>query len=101
MMNLLLTVFLANTQVVTLDQAVQIAAKNQPQLLAAHANTDVAFARAGGARAPLLPQVNGTATYTRSTSNQTPGLAAITGLGGGAGTNGPTESWNTLNQWKF
>lgn len=101
MMNLLITVFLANTQVVTLDQAVQIAAKNQPQLLAAHANTDVAYARAGEARAPLLPQVGGTATYTRSTSNQTPGAAAVAGFGGGAGAASANESWNTLNQWKF
>jgi outer membrane protein len=100
MMNLALTFFLGTTQVLTLDQAVQVAARNQPQLLQAHANTDVAYARAGEARAPLMPQVNGTASYTRSTSNQTPGAAAVAGFGGGGGA-APSESWNTLNQWKF
>ncbi len=101
MMNLAITVFLATTQVLTLDQAVQTAAKNQPQLLAAHANTDVAYARAGEARAPLLPQVSGSATYTRSTANQQPGAAAVAGFGGGTGSTASLDSWNTLNHWNF
>ena len=101
MMNLALTIFLATTQVVTLDQAVQTAAKNQPQLLAAHANTDVAYARAGEARAPLLPQVTGSATYTRSTANQQPGAAAAAGFGGGTSSAAALDTWNTLNHWNF
>ncbi|HEX4462409.1 MAG TPA: TolC family protein [Polyangia bacterium] len=100
-MNLALTVFLATTQVITLDQAVQTAAKNQPQLLAAHANTDVAYARAGEARAPLLPQVSGTATYQRATANQQPGAAAVAGFGGGTGSAASLDTWNTLNHWNF
>jgi outer membrane protein len=101
MMNLALTMFLATTQVVTLDQAVQTAARNQPQLLQAHANTDVAYARAGEARAPLLPQVGGTASYQRSTANATPGAAAAAGFGGGTSSAASTESWNTFNHWNF
>jgi outer membrane protein len=68
-MNLALTVFLAGTRVLSLADALQTAQKDQPTVHQAHANTEAAKARVGEARAPLLPQVSGTATYTRSTNN--------------------------------
>jgi outer membrane protein len=68
-MNLALAVVLANTQVLTLGDALQAAQKMQPTVHQAHANTDAARARVGEARAPLLPQISGTATYTRATNN--------------------------------
>ena len=53
----------------------------QPQLLAARANTDVAEGQAEQARSSLLPQVIGTASYTRETGNFAlrPGVAPVTG----------------------
>jgi outer membrane protein len=59
----------APTKVLTLGEALSIAARSQPNLRQAKDATDVAKARADEARAPLLPQVNGTATYQRTTSN--------------------------------
>jgi outer membrane protein len=58
----------------------------QPLLLAAKANTSVAAALAEQARAPLLPQVIGSAAYTRETGNFAPrpgsGLPPGTPVGG-------------------
>jgi outer membrane protein len=56
-------------RVVTLAEAVETARQNQPQLAIARANTSAAEARATGARAPLLPQVAGFASYSRMTHN--------------------------------
>lgn len=56
----------------TLDDAVQTALQHQPQLRQARAGTDAAWARADEARAPLLPQVVGTALYERTTANFAP-----------------------------
>jgi outer membrane protein len=56
----------------TLDEALRIARENQPQLRQARAGTEAAQARADQVRAPLLPQVNGTASYQRSTANPVP-----------------------------
>jgi outer membrane protein len=55
-------------RVLTLAQVQQLAMR-QPQMLVARAQTDVAVAQADQARAPLLPQVTGTAQYTRETGN--------------------------------
>ena len=68
-MNLALTVFLAGTRVLSLAEALQTAQKDQPTVHQAHANTEAAKARVGEARAPLLPQISGTAQYTRGTNN--------------------------------
>jgi outer membrane protein len=68
-MNIALVVFLAGTKVLSLGDALQMAQKDQPTVHQAHANTDAAKARIGEARAPLLPQIGGTATYTRGTNN--------------------------------
>lgn len=51
---------------VTLDQALQLARANHPQLQAARAQTEASAARILEARAPLLPQVTGSASYLRS-----------------------------------
>ncbi|HEY2747972.1 MAG TPA: TolC family protein [Polyangia bacterium] len=64
-----IAVFLAAAKILTLADALQTAQKDQPTVHQAHANTDVAKARIGEARAPLLPQISGSASYTRGTNN--------------------------------
>jgi outer membrane protein len=86
----------AIAQVLTLDQAVQTAERNQPQLRQARAQTSAARARADEARAPLLPQLAGTGNYTRTTSNFAPRPGLLPkGLSGGS------SSWNTYNYFNF
>jgi outer membrane protein len=68
----------------SLDAALTIARRNQPDLRAAHANTQAAEARVDQARAPLLPQVNATASYSRATSNFAPALTTTNGANNGA-----------------
>jgi outer membrane protein len=48
-----------------LDEAVQTALRNQPQILQATANVNAAVGRREQARAALLPQLNGTASASR------------------------------------
>ncbi len=82
----------------TLDQALQTARAQQPQLRLAAANTQASLARADEALAPLLPQVGGTADYQRSTANfaARPGSvpSQFSGAGGGS-------SWNTFNYFNL
>ncbi len=59
----------ASSRVLTLAEAVKNAENHQPQLVQAHANTAAARARADEARAPILPQLTGTASYQRTTAN--------------------------------
>lgn len=61
----------------TLDEALSIARKNQPDLRRARANTVAALARSKAALAPLLPQVLGTALYQRTTANFVPRPGAV------------------------
>jgi outer membrane protein len=67
--------------VLTLDQAERAAIEHQPQLLAARAATHAAEGQAEQAASPLLPQVVGTANYTRETGNfaPRPGVATLPG----------------------
>lgn len=58
-----------SSRVLSLHDAVQTARGSQPQLWQARANTAVAQARADEARAPILPQLTGTASYQRATAN--------------------------------
>ncbi len=67
----------AGARVLTLTDAVQNAIDHQPQIRLVHANTDAAKARANEARAPILPQLVGTATYLRETANYAPRPGAI------------------------
>jgi len=64
--------------VLTLDEALRIARTNHPQLQAARAQTEASAARVGMARAPLLPQLSGNASYTRSSGKAS--SATSTGL---------------------
>ncbi|MGZ3438336.1 MAG: TolC family protein [Polyangia bacterium] len=102
-MNIALTVFLAGAKVLTLSDALQLAQKDQPTVHQARANTEVARARVGEARAPLLPQVFGNAAYSRATSNSSAGsipACVQVGSGGSAGGFG-APTWTTCDRWSF
>lgn len=58
-----------STRVLSLADAVATARTNQPQLAQSRANTAIARARADEFRAPILPQLTGTASYQRATAN--------------------------------
>jgi outer membrane protein len=60
---------MAAARIVTLDEALASAREHQPQLRQFHAASEAADARAGQALAPLLPQVNASGSYLRTTSN--------------------------------
>jgi len=67
----------ARASELTLDEALRLAHVNHPQLQAAHAQTEVSAAKVGEARAPLLPQVTGSASYQLTTSNYVPSPGAL------------------------
>ena len=81
--------------VLSLDDALRIARENQPQLRQARAGTEAARARADEARAPLLPQVNGTASYQRSTANP------VIRPGGPTSLPAPPSRFDTFNFYNF
>ncbi len=84
------------SRVLTLAEALRAALARQPQLLQAQAGTRAATARANEARAPLLPQLSGSASYERTTSNFTPrpgSTLSTTAL--------PSSSWKTTNYYSF
>ena len=58
-------------QVLSLEEAINTALAVQPQLRQAHAGTQAAYARADEARASLLPRLDLTGIYSRSTANFT------------------------------
>ena len=77
----------------SLETALRIGRRLQPQLRQARAQTEAAEARVDQARAPLLPQVNLIANYTRATNNFAP-----TGGGMQIGNNPtPDPSFQTYN----
>jgi outer membrane protein len=77
----------------SLETALRIGRRLQPQLRQARAQTQAAEARVDQARAPLLPQVNLIANYTRATNNFAP-----TGGGMQIGNNPtPDPSFQTYN----
>jgi outer membrane protein len=71
----------------------------QPELLVAKANTNAALAAAEQARAPLLPQVLASASYTRETGNYAP-RPGITGPGSTATSGGSLFS-PSYDYWQF
>src|SRR5581483_847395 len=75
-----LLALVAAARVVTLDDALQTARERQPQLRQARANTQAAGARARESLAPLLPQLNATAGYQRTTAHgiERPGFVTVT-----------------------
>ena len=85
----------------SLDAALAIARRHQPNLRQAHANTEAAAARVDEARAPLLPQVNASASYARSTSNFAPTPSTVRGAGGTGGgvsvLSGGKSTFDTVN----
>ncbi len=83
-------------RVLTLEDALQTAKGNHPQLKQAHAQTEAALARVGQGRSALFPQVTGTAAYTRQTGNfaSSPGSVPKSA---GAG----SSSWDTYNYFNF
>jgi outer membrane protein len=94
-----------STLALSLADAERAATTEQPQVIAARALTAAADARAREARAPLLPQLTGTAEYLRETGNFAPRPGAIlTGNGTGT-TTGTTPSSVSLTQsydfWTF
>jgi outer membrane protein TolC len=64
-------------QALTIDEALRLARANHPQLHVSHAQTEASSARVAEAKAPLLPQVNGNASYARSTANYVPQPGAL------------------------
>ncbi|HEY2733849.1 MAG TPA: TolC family protein [Polyangiales bacterium] len=77
----------ANTM--SLEQALQTARAHAPELRQAAAATDAARARVGSAKAPLLPQITGSAGYTRGSFNS--GVAVPT----------HPSSFDTRDSWSF
>ncbi len=86
----------APSRVLTLAEALRSALAKQPQLLQAQAGTRAAAARADESRAPLLPQLSGSASYERTTSNfaARPGSTPSTGAA-------PSSTWKTTNYYSF
>lgn len=93
----LLVALLAPVRVLTLADALKTAEVNQPALRQARAVTEAAEARSDEARAPLLPQLTGIASYQRGTSNfvarptNNPSTAQTT----------RQPSWATFDFWNF
>jgi outer membrane protein len=78
-------------RVVRLDDAVRAALAHQPAMLQARATTEASAGRADQSRAPVLPQVTGTASYQLLYGNaprtaSTTGAPAATGAGAGTST---------------
>lgn len=59
----------ASARILTLEEALALGRKNQPQLRQAQANTVAAAARADEAQSGLLPQLSASAFYERTTVN--------------------------------
>jgi outer membrane protein len=93
-----LTTILFAVRIITLEQALQLAEEHQPQLAQARATTDAARARADEARAPLLPQLTGAASYQRTTANfvARPGIVPSSLVGTPA-----TPTFTTFDFWSF
>ena len=86
--------------VLGLDEAVRTALEHQPQLRQAQASRDAASARAESARAPLLPQLRGEASYDWSTSNAA-ARGAIPATGTSWGRSESVGASGTLSQILF
>jgi outer membrane protein len=85
----------SSAPVLTLDQAVNTALQRQPSVRQARASTDAAEGRTEQARSGYLPQLNGTASYQRTTSNFAPRPGANPTLMPGR------KSWETFDFFNF
>lgn len=91
---------IAAARILTLEQALQTAREHQPQLHQAQASSEAAGARAGQALAPLLPQLNASAGYLRTTANPItrPGGTGIVALCVPSATD-TCSPWRTYNSF--
>jgi outer membrane protein len=80
----LLPVAASAQSILTLEQALEHAKKHAPEIAQSKTTIEAAEARIDIARAPRLPQVNGSVTYQRSTFNSSGGggLSTTTTAGG-------------------
>jgi len=78
----------SEARVLGLSEALATAKQHAPELREAAAATQAAEARIGSARAPLLPQLTGTASYSRGTFN---GRATFNGQ--------LMQNWNTRDNF--
>lgn len=83
--------------VLTLAEAERSARERQPQLQQARSLTGAASARADEARAPLLPQVTGSALYERTTGNFAPRPGQLPS----SVSTRTTSSWTTFDYFNF
>ena len=81
-----------------LDEALSIARENRPALRQVQANARAADARADQARAPLLPQLSGTASYQRTTANFVARPSQVPAV---LGTVPPNPTFDTYNFFNF
>jgi outer membrane protein len=92
-------------RVLSLAQALKIAASRQPSLRRARAQTAAARARAEQAEAPLWPQVTGSASYQRTTRNSSgsdpSGFASVPGAIPGVTANRGGSDFDTFNRFNF
>jgi outer membrane protein len=91
-------------RVLALADIERIALAQQPQILAAQAQTRIASAGAEIARAPLLPQVTGLGQYTRETGNYAPRPGAVPAVTSTQGVTvaAPTTSiTRSYDYWNF
>ncbi|BDG05140.1 TolC family protein [Anaeromyxobacter oryzae] len=89
----------SSARVLSLAEAERSALERQPQLAQARSTTEAASARADQARAPLLPQVSGTASYQRLTGNFVARPGSFPTTGGGTTTS--RASWGTTDYYAF
>ncbi len=84
-------------RVLTLDQALQLAREHQPDVRQAQARSEAASQRANQARAVLLPDVEGLASYERTTANfaPRPGYVPSQFLAS------TSNTWTTFNYYNF
>ncbi|MBK6846252.1 MAG: TolC family protein [Proteobacteria bacterium] len=97
MTSLVLLTAAATFRMLTLQQALQLALERHPDLAQAQAQAQAAAARADQARAPLLPQLSGNASYQRTTGNFALRPGVVPGDLRGAGGN----SLATFNFFNF
>jgi outer membrane protein len=83
--------------VLSLTDAVHEATLHHPQLKQARGATQAARARVGEARAPLLPQLTGFASYQRTTANFVNKPGSVPPSVG----NGPAATFDTYNFFNF
>jgi outer membrane protein len=85
-------------RVLTLEQALATAREHAPQLRQAHATTEASVARSDQSKAPLLPQVAGTGSYSRSTANYVSRPGSLPGNISGSSS---SSSWSTSGYYNL